>query len=146
MQGRKVFCKTWSTEEDYNLLIKAHRVLPLNTPEPYCLLKNRDGVTIGYFQEFIDGVTLQTAVETGIASPFDSVKELSGIVDQLDKKTGAEHGDVHWNNVLVKTDGTLVLVDFRSGEWTPDSVRLSSLRWSFRGKQSTANLSNCHWL
>ncbi len=62
--------------------------------------------------EFIDGVKVTEAVEKYGLEPYPLATTLLRGLFKMVFKDGAFHGDMHPGNLLVRKDGTLVLIDF----------------------------------
>lgn len=94
-----------------------------NLPEIYECLDLDDGQIV--LEEFIDGVTVAQVLETGKYRHRGAKKVLSGVCNALAAlhDRGFVHRDVKPDNVMVDSDGRVVLIDFDASRRRNESRR-----------------------
>ena len=91
-------------------------------PEPY------ESGTDYLAMEFVDAVTLRVKVKQ-TQSVEEMIKLLEQYVDICERvsKVGVVHGDPHWANVLVRKDGSFVVVDFGNANQLVEEITMAKL-------------------
>lgn len=127
--GSKVVCKDYSRFRNRPLakylarylVRREYKVLHRLNAWAYApkVLHSPDDLVL--VQEYIVG----KPVETQTANPCSVFSQLQQALKQL-HQFGIAHNDIHASNILVRTDGRPVLIDFTSASLMP---RLLSLRW-----------------
>lgn len=94
-----------SAEDDYHTLVKLHKVLPENTPEPISMVRDDFGKVIGYLMTRVPGKTLGKHLYIQ-----DEAKEkLIFVLNRL-SQSGIVHGDIRSKNIMC-TDDNVYLID-----------------------------------
>ncbi len=76
----------------------------LIVPEVHGVVKNKDGIVVGYLEEYIKGKTLMELNQKGaLTEPqlTEILRQLQGQLNELHKR-GYVHGDTHTGNILVE--------------------------------------------
>jgi len=106
----------------------------VNLPEIFECLDLDDGQIV--LEEFIDGVTVAQVLETGKYRHRGAKKVLSGVCNALAAlhDRGFVHRDVKPDNVMVDSDGRVVLIDFdasrRRNENSRDTVVMGTVGYA----------------
>lgn len=85
-----------------------------NLPEIYDVLELEDGQIV--LEEYIDGITVAQVMEAGKYRVSGAKKVLRGVCDALTvlHRLGIIHRDVKPENVMIETNGRVVLIDLNA--------------------------------
>ena len=92
---------------ELNILYQMHEIIPNNVPEIIADVKNRAGALCGYVIDYIQG---DYFFSESYSKNSNSLNQLECAVIALHQNKIA-HGDLHKRNILVKSDGKIVLID-----------------------------------
>ena len=93
---------------------KLQRIRCENLPEIYDVLELEDGQIV--LEEYIDGITVAQVMEAGKYRVSGAKKVLRGVCDALTvlHRLGIIHRDVKPENVMIETNGRVVLIDLNA--------------------------------
>ena len=94
-----------------------------NLPEIYDAIDLDDGQIV--LEEYIDGITVAQVMEGGNYRYHGAKKVLSGVCHALNvlHKRGLVHRDVKPENVMIDSDGRVVLIDFNASRTVSDACK-----------------------
>ena len=102
---------------------KLQNVLCANLPEIYDVLEMNDGQIV--LEEYIDGITVAQIMELEKYRLSGARKVLYGVCDALTvlHEQGIVHRDVKPENVIIDSNGRVVLVDFNASRIESDATK-----------------------
>ena len=109
--GIRSLVKSEHLRPQFERIVEMHAIVPSSIPLPVAQVRNSDQVFVGYILEYVEGVTFDELLRTGMLG--EARRQLERVRDVVARLHGKNvvHGDLNAWNVVVADDGRTVLLD-----------------------------------